>query len=339
MACRKCGSDWTTPKGKDCSRCPHCDKQQLFQARKAGRWVEPVVVKQCACCGRDFEAIGPKQIKQRVLCGDEECAKQHRKNGFKRRAAGVYVQQQAHGVRRPDRLCKRCRKGPLERDQKDYCSRECSGADATECNRGFRGLPAQSRKAIKLAEWFYAWDKHRPGPHGRSKTYKPRPACEVCGNECNHRHSKFCSKECCKLWRGPRKCKCGKVVEHAKAYCRPSCCDCKREAKAKYRRHVKQQIGTYRKKCRKYGGYYNSSCKRRAILELDKYVCHICGRRCRNGSNFNHPMAATVDHHPVPLSQGGDHDWHNVRCCCRSCNSKKSDSWDGQRRLALSYGM
>jgi 5-methylcytosine-specific restriction endonuclease McrA len=35
------------------------------------------------------------------------------------------------------------------------------------------------------------------------------------------------------------------------------------------------------------------------------------------------------------LSKGGDHDWHNVRCACRQCNSRKSDAWDGQRRLPM----
>jgi 5-methylcytosine-specific restriction endonuclease McrA len=49
-------------------------------------------------------------------------------------------------------------------------------------------------------------------------------------------------------------------------------------------------------------------------------------------------MEATVDHHPIPLSKGGDHDWHNVRCAHRKCNSEKRDRWDGQRRLAFAHG-
>jgi 5-methylcytosine-specific restriction endonuclease McrA len=49
----------------------------------------------------------------------------------------------------------------------------------------------------------------------------------------------------------------------------------------------------------------------------------------------NHPMEATVDHYPIPLSKGGDHDWHNVKCAHRKCNSERGNKWDGQRRLAF----
>lgn len=337
MACKRCGRDWATPTGKDCSRCPHCDKLQLWIARQAGRWVEPKAAKQCICCGSTFDAVGPKQIAQRVLCGDPECAKAHRKAGKQRRAAGVFLQNRVHKRKTVERFCRRCGAGPLGRCQKQYCGKPCFFAAVNSGEQRFVGRVHDAW--ADLVDWAYQWDKQRPGPHGKSKTYKPRQLCEVCGKECNYRHSKFCSRECCKSWRGPRKCRCGKVVEQAKAYRRPSCCDCKRKAKAKYRRYLRQQIGTYRKKCRKYGGYYNSDCKRKAILEQDKYVCHVCGRKCRSGSDWNHPRSATVDHHPVPLSKGGDHDWHNVRCACRSCNSNKGDRWDGQRMLTMSRGM
>jgi 5-methylcytosine-specific restriction endonuclease McrA len=47
------------------------------------------------------------------------------------------------------------------------------------------------------------------------------------------------------------------------------------------------------------------------------------------------PLSATVDHHPIPLSKGGDHDWHNVRCACKRCNELKGNKWNGQMRLKL----
>lgn len=337
MTCKKCGSDWTTKDGSDCKTCPHCCKLQRCKARKEGRWIEPTQQKTCEECGVEFTAVGLHDIAIQVTCKSTACKaarnKRNRRESAERRAAGVYTRSRDP---KPERHCKfsGCGKKLTRRDQKDYCGKPCYFAAIDAGEQQFKGR-VQDEWA-RFVDWAYDWDS-RPyvPPKGHdSKLYKPRPSCEVCGKECNYRYGKFCSKECCKLWRGPRKCKCGSIVDQARAYCRPSCVDCKRKAKAKYRRYLKQQIGTYRKRCRKYGGYYNAECKRKAILERDDYVCHMCGRKCRNGSDYNHARAATVDHHPVPLSKGGDHDWCNVRCACRSCNSKKSDMWDGQRRLS-----
>jgi 5-methylcytosine-specific restriction endonuclease McrA len=55
------------------------------------------------------------------------------------------------------------------------------------------------------------------------------------------------------------------------------------------------------------------------------------------GLSYHHPRAATVDHFPVPLSRGGDHDWDNVRCACRKCNCEKGAQWDKQTRMRLAF--
>jgi 5-methylcytosine-specific restriction endonuclease McrA len=101
------------------------------------------------------------------------------------------------------------------------------------------------------------------------------------------------------------------------------------------RKRYKKEKGTYRKRCRKYGGHYNAEVTRSKVFERDGYVCHVCHKKAKRRWANNHPMEATLDHHPIPLSRGGDHDWHNVRCAHRKCNSEKSDKWDGQRRLTL----
>lgn len=330
MACRKCGSDWTTPTGKDCNRCPHCDKLQLWVARNAGRWVEPVEVKQCVQCGRDFEAIGTKQIKQRRLCHEEQCDNAHKKAGRQRRAAGVFVMQQVHGAAKPVRQCKRCGKGPLNRNQKDYCSRECAGAEAREFKRGFMGLPADVRKAIAIADFFYDWDYQRPKP--RKNPRKRRNSCQHCGDECNEGATRFCSLDCTKAWRGDRRCKCGAVVPNRSAYSRPACDACKRES----RRQRRRMYGSYRRRCRTYGGYFNSAVKPRDVFVRDGWRCHICSKRTSKLFRLSDPRSATVDHHPIPLSKGGDHDWCNVKCACFECNTNKGNKWDGQRRMAFS---
>lgn len=321
MACKKCGSNWTTPTGKDCNRCPHCDKLQLCIARQAGRWVEPITVKQCVCCGRNFDAVGPKQICQRVLCGDPECAKAHKKAGKERRASGVYVQQQVHGLNKPERFCKRCGKGPLRRDQRDYCSRGCAGADARECKRDFKGVSAKRRIALGIANFFYGWEKQRPKPRGKAKTYKPRPACDVCGKECNHRHAKCCSRDCKKKWRGPRSCKCGAIVEQATAFGIVYCAECKRKS----RRQQRRMYGSYKRRCRTHGGYFNKDVKPVDVFRRDSWICHLCGIKAHKVFSVYDPLSATVDHYPIPLSKGGDHDWHNVRCACFECNSRQSN--------------
>jgi len=329
MACRKCGSDWTTPTGKDCNRCPHCDKQQLFQARKLGRWAEPTQVKQCVQCGKQFTAAGVKHIKQRILCDDPACRKAHRKAGINRRRSGVFVGPRPGGKCKPDRFCKRCGKGPLNRNQRDYCGRECAGADAREFKRQFMGMPAMLRQAASFASWFVdLWEPQRPQ---KRRDYKPRPACEVCQAECNHRNARCCSHKCKKLWRGARKCKCGTVVENATLFGRPYCNACKRESKRIQRR----LYGCYRRRCRTYGGFFNKDVKPSDVFKRDGYICHICHKKTHRIFSHDDLLSATVDHHPIPLSKGGDHDWDNVKCACKRCNELKGNKWDKQTRFKL----
>lgn len=332
MACRKCGSDWTTPKGKDCNRCPHCDKQQLFQARKAGRWVEPIVVKQCECCGREFEAIGPKQIKQRVLCGDEECAKQHRKDGFKRRAAGVYVQRQAHGVSKPDRFCKRCGKGPLARDQKGYCGKQCFFEAVNAGEQRFVGRLHDAWAG--LVDWAHDWEHRRLHP---PKPCLPMPSCLVCSRPTESHSSKFCSRDCMYQWRGDRACcLCGAIKSNAQAHGSVVCRACKKK-KAKARRP--QHRSNFRRRARKHGVAY-VPIKRIDIYERDSWRCQLCHRLCnktwlvskRNGRP--HPRSPTIDH-IVPMSCGGGHVPENVQLACWSCNVAKGARRIGQLRLAI----
>jgi 5-methylcytosine-specific restriction endonuclease McrA len=71
------------------------------------------------------------------------------------------------------------------------------------------------------------------------------------------------------------------------------------------------------------------------VFKRDGYVCHLCGKNTHRVFSHHDPLSATVDHHPIPLSKGGDHDWHNVRCACKRCNELKGNKWDGQVRLKL----
>lgn len=64
------------------------------------------------------------------------------------------------------------------------------------------------------------------------------------------------------------------------------------------------------------------------IFRRDRWRCYLCNSKTPAsllGSNDD--AAPTIDH-VIALSNGGAHAPFNVRCCCRSCNSKKS--WKGQ---------
>lgn len=54
---------------------------------------------------------------------------------------------------------------------------------------------------------------------------------------------------------------------------------------------------------------------RRSIFARDNYTCQYCGHR---GSDL------TVDH-VIPRRCGGPTTWDNLVCCCKKCNTRKSD--------------
>ena len=99
-----------------------------------------------------------------------------------------------------------------------------------------------------------------------------------------------------------------------KRYCSDKC---KRKAKG----------GSIRSRCRKYKSMYDPAVKPHLVIQRDKGVCQICGKKCdetdRRWGSFG-PDSPTVDH-IVPLAQGGAHTWDNVQCACALCNSYKRD--------------
>jgi len=322
--CLHCNCQWLArhPKSRFCSR--NC------QYRASGGRV----TMECQHCKKNFTTTLKRKTEGHRFCGR------------------VCMRKALHP---PSRNCIECGKqfrrspkGPNGKNDKAlFCSKPCYFAARNA------GRVAWDKTAIAKGSW------HRGGRYASAPSVKwPAMAtrvmerwlsqcgglwsrvanaawCEHCGRMCMDGATRFCSRQCKKDWRGPRQCKCGVIIENARAFSRSYCGQCKRSALAEQRRKLKKLIGDYRKRCRRYGGHYNQQCKRKDIFARDMLRCHVCGCKCHDGSNWNHPRAATVDHHPVPLSKGGDHDWHNVRCACRQCNSEKSDKWDGQRRLPM----
>ncbi len=54
---------------------------------------------------------------------------------------------------------------------------------------------------------------------------------------------------------------------------------------------------------------------RRTIFARDNYTCQYCGINTKE---------LTIDH-VVPKRAGGPATWENLVCCCKKCNTKKSD--------------
>lgn len=62
------------------------------------------------------------------------------------------------------------------------------------------------------------------------------------------------------------------------------------------------------------------------VFAVQRWTCQLCGVKTPKElvGDSKALDAPTLDH-VIPLSKGGAHDYENVQCLCRSCNSIKSD--------------
>lgn len=356
MACRKCGSDWLTLRGRDCSSCPYCSKVQRSVERKRGRWIDKECAVPCKHCGETFAAkvfVGA-QAKQAYCSKDcRLMAKaEWRKKWVPGYRSGARKQKQDHKAKqRP--ICRECgkqfNKQAGSNSSNIYCSKACFFAARSS------GRQSWDKTNIKKAAWHHGgWYASAPSvqlmrriakAHARiarvggslerlAQKELNRPTCEHCGTPCNDGASRFCSRSCQKQWRGLRLCRCGKAVQNAGATGVCRCTQCRRAAAAESRKRIKKETGTHRKKCRKGGGFFNPLVRRKTIYARDRYRCYLCGIRCVASKHWNDPRFPTVDM-VRPASKGGDYDYHNLRCACRQCNSLKSGKLVGQLTLSL----
>lgn len=357
MACRKCGSEWVTLKGRDCNSCPHCNKVQRSLERKRGRWIDKQEVVPCRHCGVLFSrkilvGIQPKQAYCSHAC---RCAGkvQWRKQWLLAYTQGVRKQNQT-SKHAPRPTCKECgrqfNKQAGSNVSNIYCSKSCFFAARNS------GRHSWDKTNIKKANWHKGgWYASAPsvrlmrrisrahllvlrvsgGLERQAGKELNRPMCEQCGQACNDGASRFCSYECNRAWRGTRCCKvCQAAVPGCSANGPAYCDECRTEAKRKYRKKYKRELGSHRKKVRKGGGFWNSSVRRSVVLARDRYRCYLCRKKCKKTFEYNDPLSATVDM-VVPASKGGDWDYYNLRCACRQCNSRKSDRLMGQLTLRM----
>ena len=264
------------------------------------------------------------------------------------------------GKRCPSAICKKCgktfrrgRQNNYKKGAPKYCSRECSFAALKDgerrSGRARCCLPTLTRELIS---WFDNWEAERKRCVQSKEEYdKNIRKCKTCKKDMLPRKTrkgwrvqkKYCSEDCFAKRLPTLKelqCRtCGKTIRRWTKCGHATCKLCKKQSQVKQRKlRRKRMRGSerFRSRCRKFGGYFNSKCKAENIYERDEYRCHVCGRQCvLDKEDWNRHDCATVDHHPVPLSKGGDHDWHNVRTCCRRCNTNKGNDWDGQKLISF----
>lgn len=260
----------------------------------------------------------------------------------------------------PEATCLKCgkvfrrhRQYNYNKNKPKFCSRACrykALADG-ECTTG-RAKYCLPKLTRQLITWFDDWDSARKRCVQSNEAYdKSIRKCKTCKKDMLPRKTrkgwrvskKYCSEDCFAKRLPTLKelqcTTCGKTIRRWTKCGHATCKLCKKQAQVKQRKvHRKRRQGSerFRSRCRKFGGYFNSKCKAENIYERDEYLCHVCGRQCvLDKEDWNRQDCATVDHHPVPLSKGGDHDWHNVRTCCRRCNTNKGNDWDGQKLISF----
>jgi 5-methylcytosine-specific restriction endonuclease McrA len=346
MACRKCGSSWTTSKGKDKVSCPECCKQQRCKARRQGN-LPATAAKTCERCGAEFEAANATEVTRSRHC--LACRVEARKEWMTKYRAKVSAGTLVPAVQQQtlEKQCGWCNAKTRRPNHKKYCSRACFMAarkagvqswDRTRqhesvWHRGGIWACAPSRKPVLqmlnnmtlfLAKVAKAY----------AQASKKEKACEVCGEACYGFRARFCSVAClAKSQRAVSCYQCGAPCQVHGVHIKKLCIYCSRVAKNKYGRK-------HRSRARYYGVKYVRF-RLRDIYERDAYTCQLCSKRVyekpryRKSDGKIHPRSPSIDH-IVPLSRGGNHEPHNCQTACFICNSRKGAMGGGQLRLAMS---
>lgn len=317
MACRKCGSSWTTIYGADRASCPECCKLARCKERKAGRYADPIQHKTCVACGVQFVAVGLAEIQKRKCCS-EACQAVRRKETVQ---ASIESRKGAAGKPREKRvrpLCAMCGSVITSSNGRKYCSTRCfhearnAGIqewDRSKIEEAARRRPSnvcqspeayaaragtKDRKAfLRSAErmWKSAIRKQPRAPVAIAASafaffvrHIPKVlSCKLCGVQC--------IKPAC--WRLPH---CS--WECARKDCTDAVCTCcnrsmkihfiggsveTRKAKPVCNRCVlkrhKKLCGDFRTRCRRFGVFYDPKVTRPAVFERDGYRCHICKKK------------------------------------------------------------
>lgn len=74
-------------------------------------------------------------------------------------------------------------------------------------------------------------------------------------------------------------------------------------------------MSKYKRPSKKYPENWNAL--RFSVFERDKYICQMCGVKCKINGGWRSPQC----HHKVPVNCGGDHSWNNLMTLCKRCHT------------------
>lgn len=307
MCCRYCQKLLAPRDRLCCSACRQVHEKLQHRKREARRLkrrrLEKTRVRFCEECFRCFPAVARGPLS--ALC--QGCKLQNRKQKEKERSRRRCREQKY------DRVCVVCKQSFSARDRRArYCSQKCVGSlraqPQPECKSC--GGPVGCRKSKEC------WNCYQ----GKLEQLFVEIKCKHCGKQCKKRRwnsltPKYCSRSC------------------FFASIRSNTTEQERQQRREYARN--RGGTTHRKRCRKFGGFYNAKVTRLAVLDACSWRCYICGHKVSDDVAATRDRKATIDH-VVPLEKGGPHDWQNVKACCRKCNIAKQAKWDGQKVIDFS---
>jgi len=351
VACRKCGSSWTTQSGKNCAACPACCKQARCRARRLGLLKnESPEPRECVGCGVTFLAATPVEMAKKKFCTDE-CHRQTRvARAREHRKFPPKAPARAAKPKSAPRHCLVCSK-KLVKVQRKYCGNACfvrakelgiQQWDRSSIVDAARNRPSNATQSPWLYVPTECASNFSAFMHKIRALWRPVCCpeqlfdCMVCGRICLNGSRTHCSRGCGNRTMLVGECRtCRTQIMHKATSRKPRCRRCKRRADK-----GNLLAKNHRKRCRKNGVPFDPSIKSRDVFARDNYVCHVCKRKVLPDFTVRggvvHPRSPTVDHHPYPLSVGiMGHTWDNVRCACWDCNTKKGAEWSGQLPLRI----
>lgn len=205
-------------------------------------------------------------------------------------------------------ICGRCENEFWKRGQMRFCS-ACRRSDnvCTSCGTPDSEFYAPNYGRCKRC----ACEESRQGQSLRAERGQIKPSldeCSDCGEACTKRAAR------CRACSDKRRRKYVNLPELDREGLKPS-----RVRSAKRRALIAERtVGVV---------------SREAVLERDKFRCHMCGVRCDPTVGHMDGLYPTLDH-LVPLSCGGEHSMANLACACRACNTRKG-FWGAGDQLAL----
>ena len=157
-----------------------------------------------------------------------------------------------------------------------------------------------------------------------------RKVCERCKKKFTTRKNfqRFCSTNCCVRLRREK--------DTARRFIPRPCQTCKKDFRPvssgrvvfcpRCRSERDQMLRSIGGNCRRRARYYGvpyESVDVHAIFKRDKWICQICKKpTLQRVRGTKHPKAPEIDH-MIPMARGGPHNWNNLQCAHRKCNSTK----------------